>query len=304
MTTISTRHVRPAPALLALALAALVLGACNGASAKDRGWSVQDPLWTALPQSNGQASAASARAVAVARALGIPGNPSAVRRERDLMYSVDYDLVEFVSAAGDKAVMRLHPDTNQPMMIVRLGPPDPSEPATYTEDTAPGRAREFAQVLGLPLPTEAPKVRWDDGFGTWTVTWDRLIDGHRALGDGVIIDVTPGGRFKALSATVTPSAPAPAKPIPAGRAASIAKSYAAGHGWTAKPQFTQTDPVLLWVRANNFLDPSKSDAPEPVLRLAYEVTSSFIAIEGDEPHLEVLWISATDGSLLGGTQTA
>jgi hypothetical protein len=304
MKTTSARPMRTAPALLALAVAALVLGACNGASAKDRGWSVQDPLWTALPQSNGQAEAARARAVAMARALGIPGNPSAVRRERDMMNGVAYDSVEILSAAGDKAEIHLDPETHNPTMVVRFGPPDPSERAAYTEATAPGRAREFAAVLGLPLPSDAPKVRWDDGFWTWSVSWDRLIDGHRALGDGVIIDVTPGGRFKALSATVTPSAPAPTNPIPAGRAASIAKSYATDHGWTAKPRFTQTDPVLVWVRANNFLDPSKSDAPEPVLRLAYEVTSSFIAIEGDEPHLEVLWISATDGSLLGGTQTA
>ncbi len=304
MNAISPRASRTVQALLVLAVVAVVLGACNGASAKDRGWSVQDPLWTALPQSNGQAQAASARAVAVARALGIPGNPSAVRRERDMMGGVDYDAVEILSAAGDRAEIHLDPETHSPTMIVRFGPPDPSEPATYTEGTAPGRAREFAAALGLPLPSETPGVRWDDSAGSWTVTWDRLIDGHRALGDGVIIDVTPGGRFKALSATVTPSAPAPAKPIPAGRAASIAKSYAAEHGWTAKPRFTQTDPVLLWVRANNFLDPSRSDAPEPLLRLAYEVTSSFITIEGDEPHLEVLWISATDGSLLGGTQTA
>jgi hypothetical protein len=304
MNTISARPMRMAPALLALAVAALVLGACNGAAAKDRGWSVQDPLWTALPQSNGQAEAARTRAVAMARALGIPGNPSTVRRERDMMNGADYDAVEILSAAGDRAEIHLDPETHGPTMIVRFGPPDPSEPVTYTEGTAPGRAREFATVLGLPLPSEAPTVRWDDSLGTWTVSWDRLIDGHRALGDGVIIDVTPGGRFKALSATVTPSAPAPANPIPAGRAASIAKSYAADHGWSARPQFTQTDPVLVWVRANNFLDPSKSDAPEPLLRLAYEVTSSFIAIEGDEPHLEVLWISATDASLLGGTQTA
>jgi hypothetical protein len=304
MNATTTGHVSHRSMLPTLLTAALLLVACTGATAQDRGWSVQDPLWTALPQSNAQAGAAQARAVAIARALGIPGAPSVVRRERDLMQSVDYDLVEFVSAAGDQAQMRLDPETHAPMAIVRLGPPDPNEPTVLAESTAPGRAREIATELGLPVPSSAPAVRWDPGLETWAVTWDRVIDGYPVQGDGVVIDLTRGGRLKDLSATVTPSAPAPARPIPPGRASEIAKSYAADRQWRSLRGFTQSDPSLTWVRANNFLDPAKSDAPEPLLRLAYAVTFSFVAVDGDEPHQVLIWISATDGALLGGDETA
>ncbi len=291
-------------ATLGVLCAALVLAGCTGASAKDRGWTIADPLWSPLPQTRSQAEVARARAVAIAHALGIPGDPSAVRRERDMMYGLDYDLVEFTSAAGDRAEMRLDPETHGPLSIVRLGAPDPSEPQIVNSANAPGRARAVASMLGLPVPDGTPAATWDDAFGAWSVTWTRTIDGKVAEGDGVTIDLTPGGTVKAVTSRVTPSAPVPANAISADRAAELARGIATERGWTGKPRYTQDQPEMVWVRGNNFWDPARSDTREPLLKLAWSVHFSFIAVEGDEPHQVILWFSAADGSILGGDQTA
>ncbi len=298
------RRARGGRVLCGLLVCAALLAACTGATAKDRGWTIHDPQWSALPQSTAQATAARTRAMAIARALGIRGEPSAVRRERDMMAGIDYDLVEFLSAAGESAQMRLDPETHAPISVVRLGPPDPSESAVVNASNAAGRARAVAQSLGLPAGAEPSSVKWDDAFGAWAVSWTRSIDGHPALGDGVEVDLTRGGRVKAVTATTTPSAPAPANPIPSERAAELATAIATERAWTAKPDYARGDPELVWVRANNFWEPAKPDAPEALLRLAWSVRFSFVAIAGDEPHVIVLWFSAADGSVLGGNETA
>ncbi len=299
------RSARRAAAIsVAVLLLAVLLAGCGSSAAKDRGWSVQDPLWSALPQSTAQASAAETRAVAIARALGIPGAPSAAHRERDMLRGVDYDSVEFLSAAGDTTVMELDPETHAPISIVRLGPPNPNEPAVVNAASAPGRARAIAAILGLTLPNAAPQVRWQPGLEAWEVRWGRVIDGHPAIGEGTTVDITAGGSFQAVTVTSTPAAPAPASPIPPSRASEIATAFATQRQLTSRTGFAQSEPQLIWVRPNNFLDPSRSDAPEPVLQLAWSVTFTYVAVAGDEPSQAVIWISAADGSLLGGTETA
>ncbi|MGC8633078.1 MAG: hypothetical protein ACP5VP_00160 [Candidatus Limnocylindrales bacterium] len=298
------RRGRQVAAIGLAALLLTVLAACNGSSARDRGWSVQDPLWSPLPQSTAQASAAEVRAMAIARALGIPGNPSRVHRERDMLRGIDYDSIEFLSAAGDQTVMELNPETHAPISIVRLGPPKASEPAVTTAASAPGRARAIAATLGLTLPSAAPQVRWQPGLDAWEVKWGRVIDGHPVVGDGTLVDITQGGSFQAVTVTSTPAAPAPASPIPASRATEIASAFAAQKGLNKRSSFAQAAPELTWVRPNNFLDPSRSDAPEPILRLAWSVTFTYVTLAGDEPSQAVIWISAADGTLLGGNETA
>ncbi len=295
---------RTVGSLLTLLAIVSLIGSCQGSTAKDRGWSVQDPLWSALPQSSPQISAAQARAVAIAKALGIPGIPSAARRERDMQRGVDYDLIEFLSAAGDKTVVELDTETHAPISIVRLGPPDPTETAVLDAASAPGRARAIAEQLGLAIRDAAPDVRWQPGLEAWEVRWGRVLDGYPVIGDGAVVDLTVGGRFQALSVTMTRAAPAPASPIPPARAAGIASAFAAQRQLTRRPGFTKSDPALVWVRPNNFLNPSKSDAPEPILRLAYSVTFTYVTVTGEEPSQAVIWISAADGSLLGGSETA
>ena len=302
------RTSRAAPRSGVTAIAALLLtillAGCGSSSAKDRGWTVQDPLWSPLPQSTAQASAAEARAVAIARALGIPGSPSAVHRERDMLRGVDYDSVEFLSAAGETTVMELNPETHAPISIVRLGPPNPGEPAVVNAASAPGRARAFAAILGLTLPDTAPQVRWQPGLDAWEVRWGRVIDGYPAVGEGTTVDLTAGGTFQAVTVSGTPAAPAPANPIPSSRASGIATAFATQRQLSTRSGFAQAAPELMWVRPNNFLDASRSDAPEPLLRLAWSVTFTYVAVAGDEPSQTVIWISAADGSLLGGTETA
>ena len=292
-----------ATAIVGLVLAVLLAG-CGSSTAKDRGWSVQDPLWSALPQSTAQASAAEARAVALARALGIAGTPSAMHRERDMLRGVDYDSVEFLSAAGETTVMELDTETHAPISIVWLGAPNPGEPAVVTAASAPGRARAIAAILGLTLPDAAPQVRWQPGLEAWEVRWGRAIDGHPVIGEGTTVDLTAGGTFQSVTVTGTPAAPAPANPIPSSRASEIAAAFATQHQLATRTGFAQAAPELVWVRPNNFLDPSRSDAPEPLLQLAWSVTFTYVAVVGDEPSQAVIWISAADGSLLGGTETA
>ncbi len=286
------------------ALLAVLLVGCGSSTAKDRGWSVQDSLWTALPQSTAQESAAETRAIAIARALGIPGSPSPAHRQRDMLRGVDYDSVEFLAGSGASAVMELDPDTHAPISIVRLGPPAPSEPAVVTSASAPVRARAIAGILGLSLPASPPQVRWQPGLDAWEVRWGRVIDGYPAIGEGTTVDLTAGGSFQAVTVTSTPAAPAPASPIPSSRASQIAAAWATQRQLTVRTGFTQSQPQLTWVRPNNFLDPSRSDAPEPLLQLAWSVTFTYVTIAGDEPSQAVIWIGAADGSLLGGTETA
>ncbi len=300
-------HLRRSPgrvaSLLVLVLPLLLAG-CQASNAKDRGWTVRDPLWSPLPQSTAQASAAEARAVAIARALGIQGTPSAPTRERDMLRGVDYDRVEFLAPSGDTTVMELNPETHAPIAIVRLGPPRADGPATVTAATAPARARAIAALLGLTLPQASPSVRWQPGLEAWEITWGREIDGHPAPGEGTVIDVSASGEFQSVTVTGTPAAPAPESPVPPARAAEVARAFAVQRQIAGRPGFSQSEPELIWVRPNNFLDPSLSDAPEPLLRLAYAVTFRYEAMAGDEPHQVVLWISAADGALLGGAETA
>jgi hypothetical protein len=295
---------RQVAALGLIVLLLTALAACTGSSARDRGWSVQDPLWSPLPQSTAQASAAELRAMAIARALGIPGNPSRVHRERDMLRGVDYDSIEFLSPAGDETVMELNPETHAPISIVRVGPPKASEPAVTTAASAPGKARAIAATLGLTLPSATPQVRWQPGLEAWEVKWGRVIDGHPVVGDGIVVDITQGGSFQAVTVTTTPAAPAPASPIPPSRASEIASGFASQQGLSKRTGFAQSAPELVWIRPNNFLDPSRSDAPEPILRLAWSVTFTYAKLAGDEPSQAVIWISAADGTLLGGNETA
>ena len=301
--------------LMAGVLAAgVAVASCQGAGAEQPpgwrtdgppGWQVGNPIRESLSPPPGAATAAQARADTLAAALGLAGRARPAVRERDVRNERDVDEVTLADAAGETtARFTFDAATGTPVMIVRLNRPDGAGAARVDARSAPGAARSHLGAAGLAAPTGSPRVRWDPGLESWTVGWERKIGGVLAPGDGTFVAVLPGGEFAALSVVETPAAPAPAKPIAPARAREAAMTWAVARGLVSFKGFSVAPPTLEWRQANDFVEPAKPDSPEPLLRLVYAVTFSYVPQGEESPRLVVLYVDASSGILIGGAETA
>ena len=300
--------------LLAMATAALLLGACQGTRAEQPpgwrtdgppGWQVGNPVRETASAPPGAAGAAQSRADALAARLGLTGRALPGRRERDVRNERLVDEVTLANAAGERtAQLTFDAATGAPLVVARLDRPQGSDTSRLDARSAPRAARGFLQAAGLNVPAGDPQTRWDPGLGTWKVGWERTIDGIPAPGDGMFVDVLPGGQFAALAVVETPAATRPPAPISPDRAQEAAMAWATAHGLPSFPRFAVRAPFLEWRQANDFVDPAKPDSPEPLLRLVYSVSFSYLPQGEESPHLLVLYVDAGNGTLIGGAETA
>ena len=304
----------PLLAAAVVVAAVAVTGACQATRADQPpgwktegppGWQVGNPVSEAVSAPPGAAVSAQARADALAKRLGLSGRARPAVRQRDLR---DQRLVDEVTLedAGGAATAQVTFDatTEAPLLVVRLDRPAGSENGRVDDRSAPGAARTYLQKAGLIAPAGSPRASWDPGLGTWKVSWERAIDGVPVPGDGTFVDVLPGGQLGAIAVVETPAAEAPAAPITPARAREIALEWASAHGLPSFADFSASRPILEWRQANDFIEAAKPDSPEPLLRLVFAVTFSYLPQGQESPHLLVLYVDAADGSLIGGAETA
>ncbi len=297
-----------------VAIAGVLAASCQGAGAEEPpgwrtngppGWQVGNPIRESLSPPPGAVTSAQARADRLAAALGLAGRARPAVRERDVRSERILDEVTLADAAGETtARLTFDAATGRPVMIVRLDRPDGAGAVRVDARSAPGAASSYLGAAGVAAPAGSPHVQWDPGLESWTVGWERTIGGVLAPGDGTFVDVLPGGEFAALSIVETPAASAPAKPITAARAREAAMTWAAARGLTSFQGFSVAPPALEWRQANDFVEPAKPDSPEPLLRLVYAVAFSYVPRGEESPRLLVLYVDASNGTLIGGAETA
>lgn len=299
------RLIRLLGLVAALLLLVVVVGRQGASAQRPPGWQAGDPITETLPAPSAALQADATTAGHLAGLLGLTGAPGPAMRQRDLRTGQEFDEIALVTPAGvETALLRLDPASGLPVMIVVLERPAGFDRQTVDAASAPGRARDLAGQIGLPLPGVTPRVEWDPGLESWRVSWDRVIDGVPAPGDGTFLNVFPGGQFAGLSRFETPLRQAPAHPVNPAEARKAALAWAVERNVAALKDFRVERPVLEWRAANAFLTPGGSDAPEPELRLVYRVRLEYQIAGETSPQPLDLYVDAGDGSVVGGAATA
>ncbi len=263
------------------------------------GWQVGDPIVETLPEPTQAAQAAASAAAGLIDSLALEGSPAPPVRERDLRTGQEYDRIEYTLADGTPgAMVELDPATGLPILIVRYDQPAGWDTPGTTRVTAADRGRSYATAAGLAIPSATPGVNWDEGLGSWQISWPRTASGYAVPGDGLYVSVFSGGQFAGLSVFTSPLAPVPATLITPDQARNAVLA------WPPRGrrgvQYTAGAPTLEWRAPNNFIDPTKSDAPDYTLVLVYRVP---LTINTDnEPHTVDIYVDAGTGALVGGAE--
>jgi hypothetical protein len=296
----SSRILRLGALLAMLGVLVVLVGRPAVQAERPEGWRVGDPMTTLLPIASPDAARVSARVATLAASIGLDGSPAPGARQSDLFLGHDFDEVVFTTADGTHtADVMIDPATGVPFMIARFDRPPGFDVPSLTASTAVPRARELAATLGLSVPAGTPRVQFNDALGSWEVAWDRYVDRVIAPGFETTIGVYPGGQFGGLSAPPLTTAPRPTRLIAPSRATSIALQWAIDNGMFKRSRFRMQPPTLEWRQPNNYWDPTKPDAPSPVLRLSYHVVLSY-DIGDPHPQLVHLVIDAGDGTIIAG----
>jgi hypothetical protein len=268
------------------------------------GYQFGDPLRQPLPVPSAAVDTVTSRAAAVGAALGLRGSPGPVAHGRDAWNDRIVDEVSLVAADGSDTATITLDESGLPLVVVRFDRPRDSEAAKGTGASAPTAALRHLAALRLATPPGRPRLEWDAGLQSWSVAWDRTIDGFAVPGDGLFVNVTSGGEFVGMSRWETPHAAAPANRIAPARAREIAMGWATQRDLPSFQGFRAERPRLEWRQANDFVEPAKPDAPEPLLRLVYAIRFSYVPRGEETPMLVDLFVDAGDGSIIGGATTA
>ena len=292
--------VRVVAPLALLGLLVLAVPRSPTAAETPKGWQVGDPIVQPLPEATPEAQAVASAAAGLTGSLGLEGSPAPPVREQDLRTGQAYDRVEYTLADGTPgATVEVDPATGLPILIVRYDQPEGWDTPATTPVTAADRGRGFVAAAGLPAPSGAMNVSWDEGMGSWQVSWPRTASGYAVPGDGVFVNVFRGGQFAGLSVFDSPLAAIPVTLITPAQARSAALA-AVTRSRTARG-ITAATPVVEWRAPNNLFDPTKSDAPDYTLVLVYRVP---LTIDGDEPLSIDVFVDAGTGAVVGGAESA
>jgi hypothetical protein len=300
----TSRPLRLGAVFAVLGILVVLAGRTTVKADRPEGWRAGDPATTLLPIGSPEAAAVSTRVAVLAARVGLSGSPAPAARQSDLFLGHDFDEVLFSAADGTHlADVMVDPVSGVPFMIARFDRPPGFDLPTLDASSATPRARELAGELGLSIPATQPQVEFNDALGSWEVTWNRVVDGVIAPGYGVTVGVYPGGQFGGLSAPPLKTAPRPARLIDATRATAIALQWAIDNGMFKRSRFRMDRPQLEWRQPNNYWDPTKPDAPDPVLRLSYHVQLSY-DIGDPHPQIVHLIIDAGDGTIIAGAMSS
>jgi hypothetical protein len=280
-------------------LAAAGLASSAGASVAPPSRQILDRVPVELAPA--PAAQAMRRAAAVGLALGLRGQPIDIEEVRDGMIGRTVDEVTLGEPGRHTGLVVHDASSGHPVAVTNLVWTPADDLARMGANAVPAAAARLARSAGLAVQGNKPDVRWDDAADAWEVSWIREVDGIRAPTNGLTIRLRRSGSLASLSAPKSALAPAPAHPIPAGRAVAVGRAFARGHGLDAFPGFTVESLGLAWSEANGFTDGEA--AIDPTLHLCQVVRIAFTP-EGSEPRLIELHVDAGSGAIIGGDQTS
>lgn len=245
------------------------------------------------------ADRATARAAALATALGMPGVRHRSERLDDRFEHRVYDEVVSLDARGREVAISRFDTYGRVIMALVLGwTPGPGR--AVGSEAAGARGADIARAAGLAV-SGAPRVAASAGAGGWAVSWPRVVDGVPVRGDGVRILLWRDGSFHGLTASERTLAPAPGTTIAADVARASAESTAGRRfGASIGPDLGVISEELAWVAANDTWNPAAPDAPAETLRLAWVVRLEARGQLAERVRLFEYWIDAGDGGVIGG----
>ena len=245
------------------------------------------------------ADQAKARGRALATALGLPGVTQRVARLDDRFEHRTYDEVTSFDASGrEVAISRFATDGRVAMALV-LGWHPTSRGAPMARNEVEARGLGFVRAAGLDVAGRAV-VHESAGAGGWSVAWPRVVDGSPVRGDGVRVTLWADGTFHGLGRAERPLAGAPAHPIAAVAARTLAEDWAARRFGDSAGDLRVTAVDRAWVAPNDAFSSTGLDAPAETLRLAWVVRFEAREAIADRLRLVEAWLDAGDGTLVGG----
>lgn len=300
---------RPLPRILRLGIvvACAAIGLTVGIGARAETPEVRRPgeaLVEAMPMSRAERTRTRARVGEIADGLGIPGRAATPRRSYHALDLRVVDETEVTDRRGRTvAVIRTDGGGGALRSVVRLDwTSDAARPRVDRAEAA-SHARRHARRGGLVAPATKPAVHWDEAMDAWRVEWQRRVDGHPALGDGLIVWVYRGGQLAALRRSETPTAAPPMERIDQAAAAAAVRAWAERHGVPVPGLTVAVAPEPVWVRPNDFLSRGGADDTDPLLRLAYRVDLT-VPMAGSATHHITIFVDAGSGALIAGVETA
>lgn len=281
--------------LAALAVLVAVAPSTQGADPFVAGGRSSRPV--ALSSSEMERSAA--RGAALGKALGLPGVTHRAERLDDRFEHRVYDEVTSFDPRGREVAISRFDADGRVVMAVGLGW-RPGSGRAIAADVAARRAGEVAAAAGLPVAGR-PTIHRSSGAGGWAVTWPRVVDGARVVGDGLRILLWNDGSFHGLARQERQLAAAPGQPIAEAAARSAADAAAgARFGEAGAGTVRIVSAERAWVAPNDTWDPARPDAPDAVLRLAWVVRFETSGGLAERVRMAEFWIDAGDGSVIGG----
>jgi hypothetical protein len=246
-----------------------------------------------------EADRSSARAAGLLKALGVAGATHRVERLDDRFEHRVYDEVTSFDARGREIAITRFDADGRVVMAVGLGwRAGPGRP--IAADGAERRASEVVAAAGLAVAGR-PATHRSAGAGGWAVTWPRIVDGVRVVGDGLRVLLWNDGSFHGFARQERELAAAPARPIPerdARAAAEAAATARFGNAGSGSLEIVSTE--RAWVAPNDTWDALRPDAPDAVLRLAWIVRFEASGDLAERIRLAEFWIDAGDGTVIGG----
>jgi hypothetical protein len=226
------------------------------------------------------------------------GLPSGVRRDafhiHDATRHEDYDEVDEIG------------DTGYPVSLTMISDPDLivamrlDQPHGASSPVGSDQAQRIAvsAVGDLGIAAGAPtSIYQEEVTGGWIAHWDRTEDGIRVRGDGADVHVWQDGTIGAVSCHAHSLQSRPASVISPSSAMDRLRDLLGAPATSSGVEMTS--PVLQWVRANGAFDASRPIEPDAECQLAWVVEEHFHdTLSG--PYLIVYFVSAGDGSLIGG----
>lgn len=300
--TRSLRGARWAPVLLGVALAggALLLGGPGGARPGEAGdrYRAGEPVTVRSALPSDEAAGTRHRALALARALGIPvGTGTLEARVVDRFERAVLDEVVTTDGRGRRLGIVRTDARGRLSMAVRLGWRDAGGRRIGPEAAA-RRATALVRAAGLAVPGR-PVVTATADRG-WRATWGRVVDGVAVVGDGVTVTLFADGTVHAVARRERATAARPATLLAEPEARTLARGRLGKLLGPAADQAKVVGARLAWVAPNDTFDGRAPDAPDPVLRLAWVVEARSVAPLADRLRALELYLDAGDGRLLGG----
>jgi hypothetical protein len=209
-----------------------------------------------------------------------------------------YDEIASFDVHGRQVGLSRFDTDGRLLLAIQLGwTPGSGRPIDAAAATEKGAT--IARAAGL-APDGKPEIQRSNGAGGWIVRWPRVVDGVAVRGDGTRVTLWADGSFHALNRSERALAARPATTQSADVARSTAERIVASRFKASTANLAVVAVDQAWVAPNDTWDPTRPDAPDAVLRLAWVVRLQSSGSLADRMRMLELWLDAGDGALIGG----